>query len=890
MTSLLCASDFCRRAFNPSTVRLKIVPTAVQDDDVTATAAHHETIARAHAPWNLFRRLALFDESLVWLKCNNNSNESTRLVVELCMMKEDPEALSKAEQPDNDDEHATTLLITSLTAINLRQSFDFQSSFLNHHQTIAATIHPFTGTTRRAHKVTLRPWGAPFLAPPLIKNIKDTSNTNNNNNQSVRKSSSSKLLPLTGTTVQPGKLICVSNDKENLNENTGSSSTSIYPAAAYHDAQQYYEVVQVKGDDEISQSYPSIPPIMDAVFVTHAHTEFRFETIQFPSTCPQLPSCLFPYPPSSNNIDNNIGSIPPHPNLPDLVEAFHTILPNASPAERIFTLLGSANEHDVSLAVTTAAALVGRSCLTVRGLAAHAYRTAGQLQRAASLVDKLQGLDAALEQAYQAAPSVLLIEDVDQEFTANDDRLRCDEEGRIWSLCTNALGEAVMNHDANNSVDGNTITRIPSVLVVFSMSKLPPKGPLVEHLVWEPVSLALPDEAYSQYLWQEVSQKLPWTKEWYDQLEGRTVLEIRQLAREVADEMEFSNKNDYSLENIQLVFADKLASMMQSGRLESQTKIPKVKWSDVGGLEHVRREIMETIEWPLKHAELFTTHGRSGILLYGPPGTGKTLVAKAVANECGLPFLSVKGPELLGSFVGESESNVRAVFAQARTLAQRNVPQKAAIVFFDELDSLAPRRGEQASGGASVMDRVVATFFTELDRSTQDCMVFCIGATNRPDMLDPALLRPGRLDRMVYLGLSDLDRAQILKVHLSKLKLEPGVSAEDLAGKAADRLNANLTGADLASVASGALMLATQRLCDQAEEELIEAQTKPKGGNFSIDHILSHWKPEDLEPTVRLQDLLTAASNVSPSVDEEQLAQYEQLREKLESDWKCRKP
>lgn len=880
MTSLLCASDFCRQPFDPITVRLQIVPTAVQDDDATATTAHHETIARAHAPWNLFRRLALFDQSRVWLQCNNNNNKATRLAVELCMMKEDPEALARAEQPDDDEEDVTTLLITSLTAINLGQSFEFQSCFLNHHQTIAATIIPFTGTTRRAHKVTLRPWGAAFLASPLIIDIKDASSSSSSN-QSARKSSSPKLLPLKGTAVQPGKLICVSNDKENLNENAGSSSSSslLYPAA-YHDAQQYYEVVQVKGDDEISQSSPSFPPTEDAVFVTHAHTEFRFETIRFPSTCPQLPSCLFPYPPSSNNIS----SIPPHPNLPDLVEAFHTILPNASPAERIFTVLGSANEHDVSLAVTTAASLVGRSCLTIRGLAAHAYRTTGQLQRAASLVDKLQGLDAALEQAYQAAPSVLLIEDVDQEFTANDDRLRSDEEGRIWSLCTNALGEAVMNNDTNDSVDGNTITRIPSVLVVFSMSKLPPKGPLVEHLVWEPVSLALPDEAYSQYLWQEISQKLPWNKEWYGQLEGRTVLEIRQLAREVADEMECSNKNDYSLENVELVFADKLASMMQSGRMESQTKIPKVKWSDVGGLEHVRREIMETIEWPLKHAELFTTHGRSGILLYGPPGTGKTLVAKAVANECGLPFLSVKGPELLGSFVGESESNVRAVFAQARTLAQRNVPQKAAIVFFDELDSLAPRRGEQASGGASVMDRVVATFFTELDRSTQDCMVFCIGATNRPDMLDPALLRPGRLDRMVYLGLSDLDRAQILKVHLSKLKLEPGVSAEDLAGKAADRLNANLTGADLASVASGALMLATQRLCDQAEEELIEAQTKPKGGNFSIDHILSHWKPEDLEPTVRLQDLLTAASNVSPSVGEEQLAQYEQLREKLESD------
>ncbi|GMH76799.1 hypothetical protein TL16_g07201, partial [Triparma laevis f. inornata] len=173
---------------------------------------------------------------------------------------------------------------------------------------------------------------------------------------------------------------------------------------------------------------------------------------------------------------------------------------------------------------------------------------------------------------------------------------------------------------------------------------------------------------------------------------------------------------------------------------------------DIGGLEHVREEILDAVQLPMQHPALFKARGlrRSGILLFGPPGTGKTLVAKAVATEMNLPFMSVKGPELLDSYVGGSEANVRKVFDDARRAAKN-------ILFFDELDSLAPRRdGTGDSGG--VMDRVVSMLLAELDGvgdGNEDGSVFVIAATNRPDLLDNSLLRPGRFDRLVYLGLAE---------------------------------------------------------------------------------------------------------------------------------------
>lgn len=187
-------------------------------------------------------------------------------------------------------------------------------------------------------------------------------------------------------------------------------------------------------------------------------------------------------------------------------------------------------------------------------------------------------------------------------------------------------------------------------------------------------------------------------------------------------------------------------------------KIPNVTWDDVGGLGNVKDAITETIQLPLERPELFAKgmKKRSGILFYGPPGTGKTLLAKAIATEYSLNFFSVKGPELLNMYIGESEANVRRVFQRARDA-------RPCVVFFDELDSVAPKRGNQGDSGG-VMDRIVSQLLAELDGMSggEDAGgVFVIGATNRPDLLDPALLRPGRFDKMLYLGVSDTHDKQL---------------------------------------------------------------------------------------------------------------------------------
>lgn len=194
--------------------------------------------------------------------------------------------------------------------------------------------------------------------------------------------------------------------------------------------------------------------------------------------------------------------------------------------------------------------------------------------------------------------------------------------------------------------------------------------------------------------------------------------------------------------------------------------IPNVTWDDVGGLASVKEDILDTIQLPLDHPELFAdglkqrsgkvdfaltmygcSHSRStGILLYGPPGTGKTLLAKAVATSCSLNFFSVKGPELLNMYIGESEANVRRVFQRARDASP-------CVIFFDELDSVAPKRGNQGDSGG-VMDRIVSQLLAELDGMSSAgaaSSVFVIGATNRPDLLDPALLRPGRSVHISFL-------------------------------------------------------------------------------------------------------------------------------------------
>ncbi|XP_033829942.1 peroxisomal ATPase PEX6 [Periophthalmus magnuspinnatus] len=279
-------------------------------------------------------------------------------------------------------------------------------------------------------------------------------------------------------------------------------------------------------------------------------------------------------------------------------------------------------------------------------------------------------------------------------------------------------------------------------------------------------------------------------------------------------------------------------------------KIPCVRWEDVGGLEDIKTQILDTVSLPLTRPELMSLGlNRTGLLLYGPPGTGKTLLAKAVATEGTMNFLSVKGPELINMYVGQSEENVRKVFIRARTAAP-------CVVFFDELDSLAPSRGHSGDSGG-VMDRVVSQLLSELD-SLQSSGVFVIGATNRPDLIDQSLLRPGRFDRLLYVGVS-ADRCsqlQVLHAILRKFDLAPCV---DL-GAILDQCPGHMTGADLYALCCDAMTSALKR---------------------KIGLIEQNCDSEDSSLCLCLEDFVIAVKDFKPSVSEQELQRYKDLQQTL---------
>ena len=288
-------------------------------------------------------------------------------------------------------------------------------------------------------------------------------------------------------------------------------------------------------------------------------------------------------------------------------------------------------------------------------------------------------------------------------------------------------------------------------------------------------------------------------------------------------------------------------------------KIPNVSWDDVGGLSNVKDAVIETIQLPLERPELFAKgmKKRSGILFYGPPGTGKTLLAKAIATEFSLNFFSVKGPELLNMYIGESEANVRRVFQRARDA-------RPCVVFFDELDSVAPKRGNQGDSGG-VMDRIVSQLLAELDGMSDGDGggggVFVIGATNRPDLLDQALLRPGRFDKMLYLGISDTHDKQltILEALTRKFTLHPQMSLR----RVADSLPFTYTGADLYALCSDAMLKAITR-----QASGIDAKIKAlPGGPVTTAYYFDHYATaEDTAVMVTEDDFFAAQRELAGSV------------------------
>ncbi|KAJ3332989.1 peroxisomal assembly protein [Blyttiomyces sp. JEL0837] len=307
-------------------------------------------------------------------------------------------------------------------------------------------------------------------------------------------------------------------------------------------------------------------------------------------------------------------------------------------------------------------------------------------------------------------------------------------------------------------------------------------------------------------------------------------------------------------------------------------KIPKVTWDDVGGLSHVRESIVDTIQLPLERPELFANgmKKRSGILLYGPPGTGKTLVAKAVATTFSLNFMSVKGPELLNMYIGESEANVRRIFQRARDA-------KPCVIFFDELDSVAPKRGEKGDSGG-VMDRIVSQILAELDGVSGGSGgdVFVIGATNRPDLLDPALLRPGRFDKLLYLGVSDNHerQANIMEALTRKFVLSPSLSLI----RVAQACPMNLTGADLYALCSDAMLKAIIRTIDGIETKIKTINSDPNRTEITVPQYLENVaSQQEKQVVVSEEDFMKALAELKPSVSAEDLAHYHDVQKKFSS-------
>jgi transitional endoplasmic reticulum ATPase len=306
---------------------------------------------------------------------------------------------------------------------------------------------------------------------------------------------------------------------------------------------------------------------------------------------------------------------------------------------------------------------------------------------------------------------------------------------------------------------------------------------------------------------------------------------IRAL-RKVLPEIDLTTENIPSeiLKKIVVTMDDFLSVIKEiepSALREVFVEIPDVKWDDIGGLADVKQELQEAVEWPLKYQGLFLYSDATppkGILMYGPPGTGKTLMAKAAAHESEANFISIKGPELLSKWVGESEKGVREVFRKARQAAP-------CIVFFDEIDAIAPNRGGMGSD-SHVTERVISQLLTELDGLEVLSNVIIIAATNRPDIIDAALLRPGRFDRLLYVAPPDKEsRIQIFNIHTSKKPLADDVKIETLAAH-----TEGYTGADIAALASAAVMLALrghiEKYKDPKKAESAKKELKINMKNF----------------------------------------------------------
>jgi len=305
-----------------------------------------------------------------------------------------------------------------------------------------------------------------------------------------------------------------------------------------------------------------------------------------------------------------------------------------------------------------------------------------------------------------------------------------------------------------------------------------------------------------------------------------------------------------------------LGTSNPSSLRETVVEVPNISWEDIGGLVEVKNELRELVQYPIEHPEKFEKFGMSpsrGVLFYGPPGCGKTLLAKAVANECQANFISVKGPELLTMWFGESEANVRDTFSKARAAAP-------CVLFFDELDSIAQQRGSNSGDGGGAGDRVMNQLLTEMDGVGAKKNIFIIGATNRPDIIDPALMRPGRLDQLIYIPMPDFEsRLSVLGATLRKSPINKDVDLKYLAAQ-----TEKFTGADLTEICQRAAKNAIrENIQRDMERQRIRAEAAAEGEMEEEED-----DDDDAMPEIMPRHFEEAVRNARRSVSDRDLAQY----------------
>jgi len=344
--------------------------------------------------------------------------------------------------------------------------------------------------------------------------------------------------------------------------------------------------------------------------------------------------------------------------------------------------------------------------------------------------------------------------------------------------------------------------------------------------------------------------------------------------QQIREKMDLIDLED---ENIDAEVLNSLAVTMENFRFamgkstpsairETVVEVPNVTWDDVGGLENVKKELQELVQYPVEHPEKFLKFGMQpsrGVLFYGPPGCGKTLLAKAIANECQANFISIKGPELLTMWFGESEANVRDIFDKARSAAP-------CVLFFDELDSIAKARGGSVGDAGGAADRVINQILTEMDGMGSKKNVFIIGATNRPDIIDPAILRPGRLDQLIYIPLpDDGSRRSILKANLRKTPVAKEVDLQYMA-----KMTKGFSGADLTEICQRACKLAIRENIDAEIRK--EKERQAKGGQAMDDD------DDDDHAEVGKRHFEEAMRFARRSVSDQDIKKYEMFSQTLQ--------